>query len=115
MTWLRRVADAALPEHHCDLPMRDVMVSLPRLPGLSSGVGWKPTAPSALTKVGVRPDGTVGDLWACDGCTAVWRIEPPERLGGRTRGGGYSPRGYDRWVRLSPRRAARALRQALLT
>jgi hypothetical protein len=33
----------------------------------------------ALFKVGVRPDGQVGDLWSCDDCGRLWQIIKPER------------------------------------
>lgn len=104
MTWLVRQVDPAVPEHRCAPPMRDVMVQLPRTE-MSVDGGW--------VKVDVRPDGRIGDVWSCEQCPAVWRVALPVHLGGRTPGGGYSPRGPDRWVRLSKRQARRAWKRAL--
>lgn len=109
MTWLVRQVDPEVPEHRCSPPMLDVMVRLPKM-GLSPVRDEPPEPP---VKVGVRPDGRVGDVWSCEWCPAVWRVALPVHLGGRTPGGGYSPRGYDRWVRLSRRQARRAWKRAL--
>jgi hypothetical protein len=85
--------------------MVDVMVKPPPGMGLTPVVDVERTP----VKVGERPDGSRGDVWACEDCPAVWRIVaplPPPRTG-------YTPRGYDRWERLSVRAARRAVRRAL--
>lgn len=112
MTWLLRQRDPELPEHRCAPPMSDHLVMLPA--GGSSMDFSLAGLPPEPVKVGERPDGTVGDVWACDDCTAVWRIGPPEHPGGLLPGGrAYAPRGYDRWQQLSPRQARRVMRRAL--
>ena len=102
MTWVRRGETS--PVHNCDLPMREAWCTVPPPSPLASGA--RPDTPSGMQRLRLPdvPNGQRGDLWRCDACGRLWRVDyrPDENRGGhRAQGLEWLPASW--WQRLRHR------------